>query len=260
MDSTFKKIQLYAQLLSAIKGKLTPHQKNWEEYGLKVYAKGLTTTPIPVKKGSGIEALDLNLNFVEHKLKVFCADKRESVELVQPELFAFTTELIAKFNSLGIDYSPEEKFYSTEKLDYAPVSAEMFWEKLRPLYFMFQEFKGTILYETSGINFWAHHFDLSMLVFSGGLIEGKDPTDWDNSREQMNFGFSFDPSGIGSPYFYITFYPFKEKYQKIELPEFAVWNTDGWKGVLIRFGDEQKINIPLTDVLMFLKSLVNYFR
>ena len=37
-------IQLYAQLISAIKGKLVPHQKNWEEYSLKVYSKGFTST------------------------------------------------------------------------------------------------------------------------------------------------------------------------------------------------------------------------
>ena len=47
-------IQIYAQLISAIKGKFVPHQKNWEEYSLKVYAKGFTSTSIPIQTSNGI--------------------------------------------------------------------------------------------------------------------------------------------------------------------------------------------------------------
>ena len=74
--SSLNKIQGYAQLLSDIKSKFIPHQKNWEEYSLKIYAKGLTTTTIPVLVNGKVEAMDLNLNFVEHKLKIFLGKER----------------------------------------------------------------------------------------------------------------------------------------------------------------------------------------
>ena len=71
LKSTRDTIQSYAQILSDIKSTFTPHLKNWEEHALSIYAKGLTTTPIPIDLKDRVEALDLNLNFQEHKLKIF---------------------------------------------------------------------------------------------------------------------------------------------------------------------------------------------
>ena len=95
-------------------------------------------------------------------------------------------------------------------------------------------FKGDKLKETSNINFWTHRFDLAMLMFNGKLISGQDPNNWDYSREQMNFGFSFGDEVITNPYFYITQYPFNDKLFELNLTHGAYWHKpDGmvqfWK-------------------------------
>jgi hypothetical protein len=76
-----------------------------------------------------------------------------------------------------------------------------------------------------------------MLWFSGRLVPGKDPSNWDHSREQMNFGFSTGDDEIPEPYFYITAYPFNEELVKPDLPANAYWHTEGWKGAVLKYSE-----------------------
>lgn len=250
-------VQLYAQLLSAVKGKYVPHQKNWEEYGLKVYAKGFTTGPIPAQTDNGAEALDLNMNLVEHKLKLFFSDKRDEIDLHQKNIKSFTEKFLEKISVYGLkDFKPEEKFFAEDELIYDEKEVKKLWDIFRQIYFLFLQFRGSTLFETSNINFWSHHFDMALLVFSGKIIDGKDPEDWDNSREQMNFGFSSGDEGVGQLYFYITAYPFDDKLFEIELPEFARWQKEGWKGVVIEFDKLYKLSDSSEKLLSLFKELL----
>ena len=235
--STKETIQLCAQLLSSIKGQFTPHQKNWEEFSLKIYAKGFTTTPIPVETQNGIEALEFNLNFVEHKLKIFYNGKRESVDLVQPNIKSFTEKVLSKLSLYNIKPDVDEKFLSEEQLSYNMDEVEKIWNAIRQIYFVLLEFKGKQLLETSNINFWAHHFDLAVLMFTGRLIPGQDPENWDYSREQLNFGFSLGDEGIAEPYFYITAYPFPKDATIEKLPGHMYWQTEGWNGAVMKYSE-----------------------
>lgn len=231
-------IQSYAELLSDIKSGYTPHQKNWEEHSLKVYAKGLTTTPVPVTVNGEIETLDLNLNLIEHSLKIFCGSSRISVSLENQSTRSFAKETMAGLKESGIDFRIHEKEYSSENHGlYSSEKAAAYWTVLKQIYFVFLEFKGSLVEETSSINFWPDHFDLAMLWFSGRLIPGQDPSNWDHSREQMNFGFSTGDDEIPEPYFYITAYPFNENLTKSELPFNAFWHTEGWKGAVMKYSE-----------------------
>ena len=251
-------IQLYAQLLSAVKGKYVLHQKNWEEFSLKTYAKGFTTGPIPIQTKDGIEALDLNLNFVEHKLKLFFGDKRDEIDLHQKNIKSFTEKFLKKISSYELkEFKPEEKFFAEDELIYDEKEVKKLWNTFRQIYFLFMQFRGSTLFETSNINFWAHHFDLALLIFSGKIIEGKDPEDWDNSREQMNFGFSSGDEGIGQPYFYITAYPFDEKLFEIELPKFARWQTEGWKGIVVELNNLSNLENPSSKLVDLFEKTIN---
>lgn len=257
-------VQSYARLLSDIKSTFTPHQKNWEEHGLKIYAKGLTTTTIPVIVKEHIETLDLNLNLIDHSLKIFCGSSRKSVSLENQSALSFAKETVKILNDLGVEYSFDEKKFSTENsVGYSRDKAAGYWSVLKQVYFTFLRFKGGIMEETSNINFWPHHFDLAMLWFSGKLIPDQDPSNWDYSREQMNFGFSTGDDGITEPYFYITAYPFNEKLLESELPSNAQWHTEGWNGAVLKYSElvgEDNPNELLLDlfnhVLTINKSLI----
>ncbi|MCF8242539.1 MAG: DUF5996 family protein [Melioribacteraceae bacterium] len=256
-SKTRNTIQLYAQLLSAVKGKYIPHQKNWEEFSLKTYAKGFTTGPIPIESDNGIEALDLNINLIEHKLKLFFGDKRDEIDLHQTNIKSFTEKVLEKISSYGLeDFEPGEKFFAEDELIYDEEEVNKIWNTFRQIYFLLFQLRGSTLFETSNINFWAHHSDMALLIFSGKIIEGKDPEDWDNSREQMNFGFSSGDEGVGQPYFYITAYPFDEKLFEIELPEFARRQKEGWKGVVVEFDQLHKYSVTENDLVSLMNNLL----
>jgi len=228
-------IQKYAQLLSAIKGKLVPHQKNWEEYSLNIYAKGFTTSPIPIETSMGIEALDLNLNLIEHKLKISYKDNRDEINLEQSTNADFTKKLLDILTSYEIELEKQdENFFSEEKLIYDRAEVAKLWNLFRQIDFLFLELRGSTLFEASNINFWPHHFDLALLLFSGKIIDGQDKSNWNYSREQMNFGLSSGDGGIQQPYFYVTAYPFNKTIMEIDIPEFAEWHTEGWNGLVIK--------------------------
>lgn len=255
--STLKK---YADVLSYIKGSLTPHQKNWEEYSLKIYTKGLTTTPIPYKTENKIEALDLNLNFNEHKLKIFAGKNRDEILLTGQSQKEFIDELKAKLNTYGINMEfTTEKFTSTEKRRYNKAAVEQYWDVLRSIYFAMLKFKGNIIEETSNINFWTHHFDLAMLWFSGNIIEGENPDNWDYSREQMNFGFSAGDSVIIEPYFYITAYPFPGEAVEHTLPDKAYWHTKSWNGSVLKYNDLISAEEPFNELIEYFEKVLSLF-
>ncbi len=253
---TLNKIQGCAQLLSDIKSKFTPHQKNWEEYSLKIYAKGLTTTAIPVPAKGKLEALDLNLNFVEHKLKIFLGKERLSIDMDKYTINSFANELTKILNDCGVEYKlPEGKFESDDNSSYDRLYIEKFWNSIKQFYFILLNFKGELLEETSKINFWPHHMDLALLVFSGRLIPGQDPNNWDYSREQMNFGFSPGDSGITEPYFYITAYPFPEDVLSKKILNGTHWNEEGWKGAIMNYSNLLNDESPGKSLLNFFTSV-----
>ena len=97
------------------------------------------------------------------------------------------------------------------------------------------EFRAGIREETSPIQLWPHHFDLSMLWLPGEKIPGQDPDDEEYADKQMNFGFTFGDAGIPEPYFYVSAYPQPDALPSIDLPVGTVWHTDGFNGAVLTY-------------------------
>jgi hypothetical protein len=74
---------------------------------------------------------------------------------------------------------------------------------------------------------WPHGFDLSTLLFSSSEI--------DESQPHMNFGFAPYSAGIPDPYLYAYAYPYPARFDPPDLPEEALWHTEGWTGVLLPY-------------------------
>lgn len=251
-------LQTYAQLISAIKGKLVPHQKNWEEYSLNLYANGFTTSPIPIETSNGIEALDLNLNLIEHKLEIFYKDKRDEINLGQSSIAEFTNKFIAILGSHEIKFENlDDKFLNEDQLIYGKTEVAKLWSLFRQVYFLLLQLRGSTQFEASNINFWPHHFDLALLLFSGKIIDEQDETNWDYSREQMNFGLSSGDQEIQQPYFYVTAYPFNKTIMEIDLPEFAEWHTEGWNGLAIKLDKIANQEENMATLLNLFTKLLN---
>lgn len=97
------------------------------------------------------------------------------------------------------------------------------------------EFRSGIREETSPIQLWPHHFDLSLVWLPGEKIAGQDPENEEYSDKQMNFGFTFGDDGIPEPYFYVTAYPLPDGFPSLRLPAGTEWKTEGFSGAVLPY-------------------------
>ena len=98
-----------------------------------------------------------------------------------------------------------------------------------------ESFRAGIREETSPIQLWPHHFDLSMLWLPGDRVSGQDPDNEEYADKQMNFGFTFGDAGIPEPYFYVTAYPLPDAFSSLQLPTGTTWHSEGFSGALLLY-------------------------
>jgi hypothetical protein len=98
-----------------------------------------------------------------------------------------------------------------------------------------ETFRAGVREETSPIQLWPHHFDLSMIWLPGDKIPGQDPMDEEYSDKQMNFGFAFGDESIPEPYFYVTAYPMPKTIAATRLPAGSEWKTDGFNAAVLTY-------------------------
>ncbi len=237
IKETRDSIQAFAKLLSAIGGQLTPHDKNWEEYSLKVYSRGLTTLPIPLTKGTIDKTFELKIDLVDHQLQIYGEDGIASVLLASEEVKDFAANIKEEIRNKDVEVNKEIFEEINNVKVYNKEIANKLFQVVKAVDLILKEFKGNTFAETSSVQFWPHHFDIAMLWFSGKLISEQDPSNWDNSREQMNFGFSTGDGGILEPYFYVTSYPFPDEAFETKLPNNAYWYKEGWKGAVFKYSN-----------------------
>jgi len=252
-------VQAFARLVSLIKAKLISHQKNWEEFSLTISPTGFTTGIMPIETPDGIKAFQININLIDSKLCLYVENNKDEVNLHQSNIASFTGEVLELLKGYGINsLKPEEFFYREEKLFYDDIEAEKLYELFKRYYFVLSDFKNNSILETSNVNLWPHHFDISLLVFSGKLIDGADKLSWENSREQMNFGFSLGDAVLGEPYFYITAYPFNKRLFDYKLPQYALWQKESWNGLVITYSELVKMSDFKNNLTNLMSGLMGY--
>ena len=150
-------------------------------------------------------------------------------------------ELVGDFMSAsGIGDAELEQFANAERasVDWQKFSApqsKLMGQVLCSVATEMETFRAGIREETSPIQLWPHHFDLSMIWLPGEKIPGQDPMNEEYSDKQMNFGFAFGDESIPEPYFYVTAYPTPDEMAAIQLPSGSEWKTDGFSGAVLTY-------------------------
>lgn len=121
--------------------------------------------------------------------------------------------------------------------NYSAPQAVLLGQVLRTISTAMETFRAGIREETSPIQTWPHHFDLSMIWLPGELIPGQDPANEEYADKQMNFGFGFGDDNQPEPYFYVTAYPTPDGLPDMSLPPGSHWNSEGFNGVLLYYRD-----------------------
>lgn len=226
-------IHVYSQLLGTVRQALTPPQKHWWHISLSAAAAGLTTTPVPFADLT----FEMLLDLTTHE---FCLSTSEGdwwdMTLRGQSAHEFAEETLGALRTLGVDVELERgEFSDRARRSYDTTIVEDYWQAASQIDVLLKQFKGELREETSPVQLWPHHFDFSLVWFSGRLVPGVDAADAENADEQMAFGFSSGDSGIQEPYFYITAYPWQDAFFKYDLPPSATWHDEDWKGALLLY-------------------------
>lgn len=229
-------LHAYARVLGGWMTACRQKRKHWWHASLRPSLNGLTTDVIHANIDFELE---LNLSGSEIQGQTSTGE-----QLIEPLHGQPASDLTAKSRDFLIasgiedrlapkgsdDNDSEDAFsgFSTEHvhsigLALNSVSAAM------------ESFRAGIREETSPIQLWPHHFDLSMLWLPGDKVSGQDPDNEEYADKQMNFGFTFGDAGIPEPYFYITAYPLPDAFPSLQLPTGTTWHSEGFSGALLLY-------------------------
>lgn len=229
-------LHAYTRLLSKIRRGLAPPRKHVWHGSLRVTDTGLTTTQMPI--ADAYETCEVALDIHRHAVIVRRGDHPRAIPLSGHSIYRLKEEVLEALNKRGvqpqIDHS---QFADDTPLLYDGLAAERFLRVLQGVAGVFQDFERELPWETSPLNFWSGHFDLSLVWFSGRKVPDVDPEDAEYADEQMAFGFSTGDEGIPDPYIYITAYPWPDALPDAELPRPARWHLADWKGGLIFYNE-----------------------
>lgn len=242
----------YARLLGKIRAALTPRQKHWWHITLRTTALGLTTTPILVSNFT----FEMLLDLAKHRLVINTSNGESwSRDLTGQSLATLFDDTLTALAGMGISPQLDPSIFSdSQPRGYDTAAVARYWQATSQIDAEMKRFKGTLREQTSPVQLFPHHFDLSVNWFSGRLVPGVDPNDEENADEQMNFGFSTGDESIPNPYFYVTAYPWPDGLTDAPLPPDASWRDEAFVGAVMMYEALTKDETPNEKLFDFLSS------
>ncbi len=204
-------------------------RKHWWHASLRPSLTGLTTGVVHATVDFEIE-----LSFRDSELLVRKANGAQAQESLRGQSAADVADFL---RTAGIREGEPDAAATEQFAGYSPTEAQKLGQALSAVTAAMVAFRATIREETSPIQLWPHHFDLSMIWLPGPKIAGQDPDDEEHSDKQMNFGFAFGDDGIEEPYFYVTAFPLPDALPTLELPGGTVWQSEGFSGAVLLYRD-----------------------
>lgn len=228
-------LHAYARVIGGWAAGSRAKRKHWWQASLRPSIRGLTTGVI-----YGPPDVELELDYVGDRVHVISSDHGTGIALTGQSSAEFAGQLAETLAAYGVDMhkAPGEKVMGDEPHPgYSPDVAWDLHQATAAVAAGLEAFRAGIREETSPIQVWPHHFDLSMIWLPGPKIPGEDPKDEEHSDKQMNFGFVFGDEAISEPYFYVTAYPLPDAMPKLELPAGTTWRSDGFSGAVLLYKD-----------------------
>jgi len=247
-------LHAYARILGDWLKSTRAARKHWWHASLRPSLTGLTTGVIHSNLDFEIE-LDLQASTVNVNVsngKRLCEELRGQPA---PELAAIIRNFL---DSAGVSAKPQgvvadgdQPPDAAEFSGYSRDTANELAYALGAVSAALVAFRAGIREESSPIQIWPHHFDLSMIWLPGHKIPDQDPANEEYADKQMNFGFAFGDESFAEPYFYVTAYPLPDAMSQIELPAGTTWKSDGFSGAVLLYKDL----VAVADPAAYLQEL-----
>ena len=228
----------YARVLGAWLVACRRRRKHWWHASLRPSLQGLTTGVVH----SEID-FELELNLRENRLLGRTSGGGSLTEDLRGQPAAELADHIETFlvgNGLGARLVPQgiRNIENAERnSDYSSDHAYALGRVWNSVVSAMEAFRAGIREETSPIQLWPHHFDISMLWLPGDKLSDQDPNNEEYADKQMNFGFTLGDETVTEPYFYITAYPLPEQLPTVQLPVGTAWQAEGFSGAVLLYSD-----------------------
>ncbi len=210
---TYATLHMWTQIVGKVRLALSPHVNHWWEVPLYVSSRGLTTSPIPYRKG----AFEIQFDFVGHQLDIICTTgETKSLRLEPRSVADFRSEFFTLLQSLDIDvkiWNMPVEISDPIRFDqdrvhgsYDPVYANAFWRILVNVDGIFKEFRSRFLGKVSPVHFFWGSFDFAVTRFSGRRAPERAGADRITreaySHEVSSVGFWPGGGGVNGAAFY----------------------------------------------------------
>jgi hypothetical protein len=250
-------IHAYARVLGDCLKACRSQRKHWWHASLRPSLNGLTTGIV-----RGTTDFEIELDLRHAQLHARAENDKDFYLELKGQPAAAIAEAVGDFMfANGVGDAGLEPFANADRAksgwqDFSPAPLESMGQVLRSVGTEMETFRASVREETSPIQLWPHHFDLSMIWLPGEKIPGQDPMNEEYSDKQMNFGFAFGDESIPEPYFYVTAYPTPDEMTAIQLPAGSEWKTDGFNGAVLTYGSLLQSSDPSSDLQDFWTRLL----
>jgi hypothetical protein len=165
-----------------------------------VTARGLTTSPMPYRRGT----VEINFDFISHTLEIVTSlGETRSFRLVPRTVAEFYFELMSALHSLSIDAKvwtmpvevPRPVRFNLDEAhsSYDSEYAHRFWQILVSVNTVLWEFRSRFIGKASPVHFFWGSFDLAVTRFSGRRAPERPDADFITreaySHEVISHGF-----------------------------------------------------------------------
>jgi hypothetical protein len=167
-------LHMWTQIVGKVRMVLTPPVNHWWHVPLYVSARGLTTSPIPLRGRS----IEIAFDFLEHRLWLTCSDGRMETLTLRPMSVArFYRETFAALARLGVEphiwtipcevENPIPFEADETHRSYDADAVQRFWRVLIQADRVMKAFRARFIGKASPVHFFWGSFDLAVTRFSG---------------------------------------------------------------------------------------------
>ncbi|MFK8016641.1 MAG: DUF5996 family protein [Gammaproteobacteria bacterium] len=234
ISETRDALHAYSRIAGHWLKQIRARRKHWWHASLRPSLNGLSTGVV-----YGATDFEMELDLRRSELQVRVATGNSLTESLRGQSAVALAEQVQRFLAASgavrdkkIDVS---QIADVEFPSYSVKAAQAIAHALNGVAAQMSELRARLREESSPIQLWPHHFDLSMIWLPGHKVVGQDPADEEYADKQMNFGFTFGDEGIPEPYFYVTAYPLPAALPAINLPPGAQWKSDGFSGAVLLY-------------------------
>lgn len=260
---TFDTLHMWTQIVGKVRLGLTPLQNHWWNAALYVTARGLTTSPIPYRG----EALELQFDFVDHRLEIRTASGAAHALALKPQtVAAFYHELLGILRGMGIEVKinpkpqevPDPIPFDLDEThrSYDPSYAHRFWRILLSVHLVLEEFRARFMGKASPVHFFWGSFDLAYTRFSGRAAPARKGVISSEAYSHECSSVGWWPGGgeVKGPAFYAYAAPAPAGYDQAHLRPKRAFYQSQLGEFLLMYDDVRRAASPRSEILDFAQS------